>query len=78
MHRGLGFPNKWISWVQFRFLCSSIEWCPGEIFSVYKRGQALSPLPFVIAVDLLQCIINKSTNMGFALSWGWKDNSVVA
>jgi hypothetical protein len=36
-------------------------------FSVYERGRQvdpLSPLLFVIAVDLLQCIINNAANMG--------------
>jgi hypothetical protein len=54
---------------QFRILCSFIEWCPEENFTVYERPGRVIPFhhsflslrrTFINAL----CIINKATNMG--------------
>jgi hypothetical protein len=40
---------------------------PGKVFH-YRRGvrqgDSLSPLLFVLAIDLLQCLVNKAKDMG--------------
>jgi hypothetical protein len=66
MMRQLGFDDKWCDWTH-RILASGsssilLNGVPGKQFHCkrgVKQGDPLSPLLFVLAADLLQCIINK-------------------
>jgi hypothetical protein len=71
MMERLGFSSTWINWVQ-RILASGstsvlINGVPGKQFQCIRgvrQGDPLSPLLFVLAADLLQCIVNKAHNEG--------------
>jgi hypothetical protein len=71
MMRHLGFADKWLDWIQ-RILGSGtfsilLNGVPGNHFccrSGVRQGDPLSPLLFVLAADLLQCIINKGYQNG--------------
>jgi len=67
MMKHMGFDDKWRSWTQ-KILGSSsfailLNGVPGKQFQCkrgVRQGDPLSPLLFVMAADLLQCIVNKA------------------
>ena len=74
MMEKMGFNSTWIGWVQ-KILDSGstsvlLNGVPGKQFQCMRgvrQGDPLSPLLFVLASDLLQCIINKAHNGLFSL-----------
>ena len=71
MLQHLGFDETWTLWVQ-KILNSGrssilLNGVPGNSFECkrgVRQGDPLSPLLFVLAADLLQCIINKAHQQG--------------
>lgn len=69
--RHMGFPAKWLSWVDmiFNSTCTSVllNRVPGMSFKCKRRvrqGDPLSPLLFVLGVELLQAILNRACQLG--------------
>ena len=67
----MGFPPKWIEWVQMVFSTASIvvllNGVPGNIFKCrrgVRQGDPLSPPCFVLGAELLQRIINRAFHQG--------------
>jgi hypothetical protein len=63
----LGFSEKWLTWTQkileTTFTSILLNGVPGKNISCnrgVRQGDPLSPLLFVLAADLLQCIVNKA------------------
>jgi hypothetical protein len=70
MHQ-LGFNEKWISWTSSILNLAStsvlLNGVPGKNLACergVRKGDPMSPLLFVMAVDLLQYIINKAYDLG--------------
>lgn len=71
MMKSLGFPEIWINWIE-RILASGsssilLNGVLGNHFHCrrgVRQGDPLSPLLFVLAADLLQCIVNKAHQQG--------------
>jgi len=71
MMKHLGFSEQWIDWIE-RILHSRsssilLNGVPGNHFHCrrgVRQGDPLSPLLFVLAADLIQCIINKAYHQG--------------
>jgi retron-type reverse transcriptase len=69
--RQKGFPNKWIEWIHgiLTHVTSSVmlNGTLGKVFHCrrgVRQGDPLSPLLFVLAIDLFQSIINKYKENG--------------
>jgi len=67
----MGFPSRWISWVQAILFSGTtsvlLNGVPGKNFSCkrgVKQGNPLSPLLFVLAAEILQYIINGLKDRG--------------
>jgi hypothetical protein len=71
MMKSLGFSETWIGWIE-RILATGsssilLNGVPGRHFHCrrgVRQGDPLSPLLFVTAADLLQCIVNKAYHQG--------------
>jgi hypothetical protein len=72
MLQKLGFPNKWMEWAKeiqnSASLAILLNGVPGKTFQCkrggVKQGGPLSPLLFVLAVELLKHIINRASHLG--------------
>ncbi len=67
----MGFPPKWIEWVEMVFSTASsvvlLNGVPGNSFKCkrgVRQGDPLSPLLFVLGAEMVQRIINKAFNQG--------------
>jgi hypothetical protein len=68
-HKGFGL--KWISWVESILKSGTsavmLNGILGKTFHCrrgVRQGDPLSPLPFVLAADLLQSILNRAVQLG--------------
>jgi hypothetical protein len=71
MMKQLGFGHKWIQWTKSILHSATtsimLNGETGKCFNCkrgVRQGDPLSPLLFVLAADLLQCIINKACQQG--------------
>nr|CAD39801.2 OSJNBa0071G03.15 [Oryza sativa Japonica Group]CAD40206.2 OSJNBa0019J05.4 [Oryza sativa Japonica Group] len=69
--QSMGFPQKWLNWVQMVFSSAStavlLNGVPGNSFTCkrgVRQGDPLSPLIYVLGAELLQRIVNRAFNLG--------------
>jgi hypothetical protein len=68
--RHLGFPERWLTWVQ-KILSSGssavlLNGVPEKIFKCkrgVRQGDPLSPLLFMLVAELLQILVNRAASM---------------
>lgn len=67
----LGFPDVWLQWIRSIFSLGTLEVLLNGVSGKkihckrgVRQGDPLSPLLFVLAVDLLQAFINKASGLG--------------
>lgn len=71
MLQSLGFPERWLMWIQTILSSGSsailLNGVPGKSFKCkrgVRQGDPLSPLLFVLAAELLQILVNKASSQG--------------
>jgi hypothetical protein len=69
MLQKLGFPDRWVSWTKELLSTAQslilLNGVLGKSFQCKKGGQARWPLPpllFILAIELLQYVLNKAAN----------------
>jgi hypothetical protein len=67
----LGFSNQWLCWISAILSSATtsvlLNGVPGKSLQCrrgVRQGDPISPLIFVLAVDLLQCIVNRAFSQG--------------
>jgi hypothetical protein len=67
----LGFSNQWLRWISAILSSATtsvlLNGVPGKSLQCrrgVRQGDPISPLIFVLAVDLLQCIVNRAFSQG--------------
>lgn len=82
MHKQLGFPDKWVQWVDstlrsgsLAVLLNGVPRKKSYVKEGFDKEIHYPTLPFVIATDLLQYIINNATFLGI-LSPPFESNSL--
>ena len=67
----MGFPLKWLEWVKMVFssaqstvLLNGVHIKPFGCKRGVRQGDHLSPLLFLLGVELLQKVVNKAFNLG--------------
>jgi hypothetical protein len=71
MMKAYGFPDKWVTWTSnilpLATTSALLNGVPGKSLKCnrgVRQGDPMSPLLFVMAAELLQCVINKAHHQG--------------